>query len=160
VEVLRSDFDASVSDLLLECQNCMSYFQLKTSASNSKMRTQRVNIALSHKSGGCVVWLICKEDPMDCRMQLQYLFFGDGPEKPLPSLDDFSPGTHTKASASGIKAVLPYFREIPKQYFESIPTITELAKKAILIELDIGLFARIRTAVECLACMDSEIESL
>lgn len=93
-------------------------------------------------------------------MQLQYLFFGDGPEKPLPSLDDFSPGTHTKASASGIKAVLPYFREIPKQYFESIPTITELAKKAILIELDIGLFARIRTAVECLACMDSEIESL
>lgn len=138
----------------------MSYFQLKTSASNSKMRTQRVNIALSHKSGGCVVWLICKEDPMDCRMQLQYLFFGDGPEKPLPSLDDFSPGTHTKASASGIKAVLPYFREIPKQYFESIPTITELAKKAILIELDIGLFARIRTAVECLACMDSEIESL
>jgi hypothetical protein len=119
-----------------------------------------VNIALSHQPGGCVVWLICEEDPMNCRMQLQYLFFGDGPGMTLPSLDAFSPGKHTKASASGIKAVLPYFREIPKQYFESIPTITELAKKAILIELNIGLIARIRTAVECPACMDSEIDSL
>jgi len=129
VEVLRSEVDASGFDLVLECQNILRHVQLKTSGINSKTTNQKVNIALSHKPSGCVVWLERVEDSATHRMQLQYLFFGDAPGKPLPALDGFQVGKHTKASKTGIKAERPFIRVIPKRHFEPLPSITDLVQK-------------------------------
>jgi hypothetical protein len=128
-EVLRSEVDASGFDLVLECQNIMRHVQLKTSGINSKTTTQKVNIALAQKASGCVIWLLRHEDSVTHRMNLKYLFFGARPGEPLPSLDGFKVGKHTKVSKAGIKGERPFIRVVPKRHFELLPSITELVQR-------------------------------
>lgn len=129
VEVLRSEVDASGFDLVLECQNIMRHIQLKTSNVFSKTARQNVNIALAHKPSGCVVWLVRSEDATTHRMKLEYLYFGDSPGSPLPSLDKYPAARHTKASMTGIKSVRPALRVVPKRDFERLETVEALVNR-------------------------------
>ena len=129
VEVLRSEVDASGYDVVLECNGVLRHVQLKTSKIGGKRANQKVNVALSDKPSGCVVWILRNEDQQNHRVRLQYLFFGDDAGKKLPSLEGFSVGKHTKGNKDGVKAERQSIRVVPKGKFKSIDSITELVKQ-------------------------------
>lgn len=129
VEVLRSEVDASGYDVVLECNGKLRHVQLKTSRIGGKTASQKVNVALSSKPSGCVVWILRDEDKNDYRMRLTYLFFGADAGKPLQLHDDFRVGKHTKGNKDGVKAERLSIRVVPKRKFHPIETTEELVKK-------------------------------
>jgi len=129
VEVLRAEVDASGYDIVLECNNVLRHVQLKTSKVDGKTANQKVNVALASKRSGCVIWILRSEDQQSHRMKLTYRFFGDDAGEPLPSLDGFRVGKHTKGNKDGVKAERPSIRVVPKGSFEAIDTTTELVTR-------------------------------
>jgi len=135
VEVLRSEVDASGYDVVLECNGVLRHVQLKTSRQKSGTTKQNVNIELANKPSGCIVWIVRSEDIQSYRASLSYLFFGGESGKPLPSLDGFRTGSHTKRNAKGVKKERAAIRVIPKRNFTRIDTTRELV--AVLFGLSI-----------------------
>lgn len=129
VEVLRSEIDSSGYDLLLECNGAIRHVQLKSSIAGSKTAYQKINTALAGKPSGCVVWLLREEDEDTCRVKLRYLFFGNSPGEPLPSLENFKMAKHTKGNSQGIKKERPAIRQVPKSKFVEFSGIKELLEK-------------------------------
>jgi hypothetical protein len=129
VEVLRSEVDASGYDVVLECNGVLRHVQLKTSKIGGKRASQKVNVALSNKPCGCVVWIQRNEDPQTHRMRLEYLFFGADAHHQLPSLEGCKVGKHTKGNKDGLKAERQSIRVVPKSQFERIETTTELVTR-------------------------------
>lgn len=129
VEVLRSEIDASGYDIVLECNGVLRHVQLKTSKTEGKRASQKVNVALSSKPCGCVIWILRNEDQQTHRMRLEYLFFGADAHCPLPSLEGCKVGKHTKGNKYGLKAERQSIRVVPKGKFKSIDSITELVKQ-------------------------------
>lgn len=126
VEVLRSEVDGSGYDLVLECDGIIRHVQLKSSRKDSSTPTQTVNMNLTKKPNGCVIWLLFEENIELHRVKIDYLFFGGYPGKPLHSLDKYSVGRHTKANSKGYKSERPATRVIPKGEFTKIGGIVEL----------------------------------
>lgn len=129
IEVLRSEIDASGYDIVLACNGFTRYIQLKTSKPNSQKSSQSINIVLSEKPSGCVIWILREEPKKECveqRMKLSYLFFGDEPGKPLASLEHFRVGKHTKANSEGLKSERQSIRVIPRSSFIKVPDTKEL----------------------------------
>jgi hypothetical protein len=126
VEVLRSEVDSYGYDLILECNGVMRHVQLKTSRPEASASTQKVNMKLGEKSGGCVIWVIRHECPDSRRMKLSYRFFGGAAGEPLPDLSEFKLAKHNKGDATGKKKERPAIRVIPKSKFRSIETTEEL----------------------------------
>jgi hypothetical protein len=87
VDELRPEIDSAGYDLLLECNGVIRHVKLKNSIQGPKIAYQKINTALAEKPSGCIVWLIREEDKIKNRVNLKYLYFGDAPGKPLPSLD-------------------------------------------------------------------------
>ena len=129
VEVLRSEIDSSGYDLLLECNGVIRHVQLKNSIVGAKTAYQKINIALTEKPSGCVVWLMREEDESRNRVNLKYLYFGDLPGKPLPSLETFKIAKHTKGNAQGVKKERPLIRKVLKSKFIGLTGINELLGK-------------------------------
>ena len=129
VEVLSSEIDSSGYDLLLECNGVIRHVQLKNSIAGAKTAYQKINITLAEKPGGCVVWLMREEDESKNRINLKYLYFGDAPGKPLPSLETFKIAKHTKGNAQGVKKERPLIRQAPKSKFIELSGINELLGK-------------------------------
>ena len=129
VEVLRSEIDSSGYDLLLECNGVIRHVELKTSGTEARRSFQNINMALAEKPSGCVVWLMREEDGSKNRVNLKYLYFGDAPGKPLPSLQTFKIAKHTKGNAQGVKKERPLIRRIPKNKFIELSGINELLEK-------------------------------
>ena len=142
VEVLRSEVDASGYDVVLECNGNLRHVQLKTSKKDGKTANQKVNVALSSKPSGCVVWILRDEDQNDYRMRLTYLFFGADAGKPLQLHDDFRVGKHTKGNKDGVKAERQSIRVIPKGKFKHIKTTTELVTRLFGLETNIEEITR------------------
>ncbi len=93
VNVIRPDVDSNGYDLVLECGRDTRYVQLTSIKTGKK----RVNEKLASKPGGCVIWLVYREDE-GSSTKLTYRFFGAGPKEP-PPLDDESctnPETNTE----------------------------------------------------------------
>jgi hypothetical protein len=129
VEVLRSEIDSSGYDLLLECNGVIRHVELKTSGTEARRSFQNINMALAEKPSGCVIWLMRKEDESKNRVNLKYLYFGDVPGKPLPSLETFKIAKHTKGNAQGVKKERPLIRQVPKSKFIEQSGINELLGK-------------------------------
>ncbi len=129
VEVLRSEIDTSGYDLLLECNNVIRHVELKTSGTEARRSFQNINMALAEKPSGCVIWLLREEDEDTCRVVLRYLFFGNLPGEPPPSLEYFKTGKHTKGDAQGVKKERPLIRRVPKSKFSKLSGINELLGK-------------------------------
>jgi hypothetical protein len=69
------------------------------------------------------------EDESKHRVNLKYLYFGDVPGKPLPSLEAFKISKHTKGNAQGVKKERPLIRQVPKSKFAELNGINELLGK-------------------------------
>ncbi|MFN0156940.1 MAG: hypothetical protein ACKVRP_02580 [Bacteroidota bacterium] len=128
VDVCRSEIDATGYDIMLECRGIIRHVQLKSSDKDSKAANQKVNIALSARPSGCIVWLFRKEDPVNYRIILKYRFFGKKPGRPL-DLSKFRVARHTKGNSKGIKGERPNIRIIPKKEFVPIDDTKGILQK-------------------------------
>lgn len=124
-EVLRSEFDASGYDLVVEAGGILRHIQLKAGRLGGKRANVDINTALSGKPGGCVVWMMVDEVTLKLG---PFYWFGGAPGEPLPSLGD-RVGRHTKGDATGVKAFRPGIRLVPKGRFARLETIEQVAEK-------------------------------
>lgn len=129
VEVLRSEIDTSGYDLLLECNGVIRHVELKTSGTEARRSFQNINMALAQKPSGCAIWIVREENETENRVNLKYLFFGNAPGEPLPSLETFKIAKHTKGNAKGFKKERPLIRQVPKSKFIELSGINELLGK-------------------------------
>src|SRR5579885_1821588 len=126
VEVLRSEVDSSGYDLVFECNGVLRYVQLKTSELGAKRQSVNINIGLSTKPGGCVIWLFREHVSTTRRIHLTYLFFGGKVDEMLPDLSRFPVGKHSKGDSTGKKNLRPSIRLVPKREFTKLTTVREL----------------------------------
>src|SRR5829696_2879717 len=126
MEVLKPQVDDGGYDLVLEARGVVRQVQLKSSHTGSSTGDVRVNVALSEKPSGCVVWMFFDDETLELG---PYLWFGAAPGVALPSLDEHKIAKHTKGNALGVKTERPNLRVVPKRYFQKITTIDELVAK-------------------------------
>lgn len=124
-EVLRSEFDANGYDLVVEAGGVLRHIQLKAGRLGGKRANVDINTALSGKPGGCVVWMMVDETTLKLG---PFYWLGGAPGEPLPPLGD-KVGRHTKGDATGVKALRPGMRVIPKGQFTRLETIEQVAEK-------------------------------
>lgn len=124
-EVLRSEFDANGYDLVVEAGGILRHIQLKAGRLGGKRANVGINTALSDKPGGCVVWMMVDEATLKLG---PFYWFGGAPGEALPPLGD-RVGRHTKGDATGLKALRPGIRIIPKGRFTRLETIEQVAER-------------------------------
>ncbi len=125
VEVLRSEFDGSGYDIVIDCNGILRHIQLKSSYFGSKTSSQKINIELSKKPSGCVIWIFFDKDDLQLK---EFRWFGGPAGQPLPDLGDKF-AKHTKGNAKGEKLVRQRIRLIIKTKFNVVRTMEELAQK-------------------------------
>jgi hypothetical protein len=123
VEVLRAEVDSGGFDLAVECGGILRHIQLKASHKTAKTDSVGINIALSRKPSGCVVWLFFDESTLEFSA---FRWFGAEPGRQLPALGDRI-ARHSKANSRGEKTARPQIREIRKSAFRSLGSIEEVA---------------------------------
>lgn len=111
IETLKPQVDDAGYDLVLEANGVVRHVQLKSSHNGSSTGDVRVSLDLVKKPSGCVVWLWF--DKATLRLG-PFLFFGNAPGLPLPSISELKIAKHTKANAQGLKNERPNVRVIPK----------------------------------------------
>lgn len=119
VEVARTQTDASGYDLVLSEGLVTRHVQLKASKRGAKAKKQKINIELSNKPSGCVVWIVIDAETLEPQ---NYLWFGDKPGEPLPDLGERI-AKHTKGNSEGVKAERFSMREVGTSSFISISGI-------------------------------------
>jgi len=123
LEIAKPEVDNQGYDLIAEQNGVIRHIQLKTSYLKAAAAKQKVNIALSGKPSGCVVWIYFNDETMKLG---PFLFFGGVAGSPLPSLEGFKVAKHTKANREGVKAERPEIREIPKAKFKKYETMQQI----------------------------------
>jgi hypothetical protein len=123
IETLKPQVDDAGYDLVLEANGIVRHVQLKSSHNGSSTADVRVNLDLARKPSGCVVWLWFDKNSLRLG---PFLFFGNAPGLPLPSLSELKIAKHTKANALGLKNERPNVRVIRKNRFEHLSSIDDL----------------------------------
>lgn len=126
VEVLRSEVDGAGYDVVFESQSIVRHVQLKAARIGGRRASVGVHVGLAAKPSGCVVWMYF--DPKTLSLG-PYLWFGNAPGEPLPPLDGFKVGKHTKGDSTGYKAERPNVRIIPKREFERLESVDEVVDR-------------------------------
>lgn len=123
--VLHAICDRDGFDVVLDFGQRDRHIQLKTTILGSTTRAVPINLRLAAKPAGCVIWSVL--DPAT-RDFAEFRWFGAAPGMPLPD-----PGhravRHSRANASGIKAVRSGMRSLPVSRFERLNTIAALADR-------------------------------
>lgn len=126
-EVLRSEFDASGYDLVVSRQAITRHVQLKASIVGGRRSTVDVNLGLSGKPSGCIIWMFVTDDlKID-----HYYFFGDEPGLSLPDIIDGKVVRHTKGNSLGEKLMRPNLREIRKSAFEKVADVEGVLERLL-----------------------------
>jgi hypothetical protein len=123
MEVLKPQVDDGGYDLVLEANGITRHVQLKASHHGSTTARVGVNLRLSEKPSGCVVWLMF--DPQTLELG-SFLWFGGKPGERLPDLSGFAIGKHTKANSQGIKLERPNVRVLPVHRFKEVADVSDL----------------------------------
>lgn len=125
MDILRSHTDRSGYDILLEANGIERHVQLKSSFIGAKTARQKINVRLTEKPSGCIVWMRFDSQTLELA---EFLWFGATPGEPLPDLGD-KIGKHEKGDQHGFKAQRAAIRVINKGRFEAIPNMEELADR-------------------------------
>ena len=124
IETLKPQVDDAGYDLVLEANGIVRHVQLKSSHAGSSTNDVRVSLHLAKKPSGCVVWVWFDSDTLQLG---PFLFFGSEPGLPLPDIENFKIAKHAKGNAQGVKLERPNVRVIPKNRFETLASVDELA---------------------------------
>ncbi|WP_375449721.1 hypothetical protein [uncultured Devosia sp.] len=121
-EVLRSEFDAGGYDIVVSRGVLTRHIQLKATILGGKRTEVGINLGLTGKPSGCIVWMFVTDD-----LRFDHFFwFGDAPGQPLPDTIDGRVVRHTKGDGLGNKLERPNLREVRKSAFEHLATIEDL----------------------------------
>jgi len=123
VDVLHCHTDRSGYDVLLEANGIQRHVQLKSSFEGARTARQKINLRLTEKPSGCVVWIRFDAPTL---VATGYLWFGGLPGEPLPPAGDRI-ARHTKGDREGTKAERRDIRIISRGRFGPVPTIAGLA---------------------------------
>ncbi|SRR5216684_2073797 len=122
IEILRAEIDFAGYDLVLECNGVLRHVQLKSSHRTAKTRDVKVNLSLSKKPHGCVIWV--KFDEATLKLG-PFLWFGGPPTQKLPALGDRI-ARHTKRNRMGTRSLRQNLRVIRRTDFTEVATMSEL----------------------------------
>lgn len=123
-EVLRAEFDAFGYDVVIEAGGIMRHIQLKATRRTGARGHVDVQLALTRKPGGCVVWIFV--DPASLTLG-PFLWLGGSHGQPLQELGD-RPTRNSRPNSRGEKKVRAGHRRVSKGTFERFETMAELAK--------------------------------
>ena len=126
IEVLRSEVDDSGYDIVLSYGNITRFIQLKTSEQDGKTSKQKLNLSLSKRENGCIVWIVRSIDTSTMRFKFRYRFFGSRIGGEFPDVSSYNISRHSKADSKGEKKERGNFRDVPKGEFAEIENISEL----------------------------------
>lgn len=124
IHVLRAEVDSGGYDLVLDWCGLTRHVQLKSSETGAKTAHVPISLDLAAKPSGCVIWKWFKPDTMEFD---EFLWFGDVPGKPLPSLGD-KVAKHSRANRMGVKGERPNHRNVRKSEFKRLKTIDDVAE--------------------------------
>lgn len=124
-EVLRSEFDAGGYDLVVAFQRIVRHIQFKSTVAGGKAANVKVNLKLTEKPSGCVIWIIVTPD---LRFD-HFLWLGGAPGLPLPGIEQFRIVKHTKGNAAGVKLERPNHRVIPRGQFERLNSLEAVIER-------------------------------
>jgi len=124
IEVLRAEVDRAGYDLVLESNGVLRHVQLKASYRGARTSEVGINVNLTQKPSGCVIWIWFDPDSLALG---PFLWFGGQPGEPLPPHGD-RVGRHSKADSSGYKAERPNIRLVRKSQFSSLATMDDVAQ--------------------------------
>jgi hypothetical protein len=123
VEVARSKTDTFGYDLVLSSGFVTRHVQLKASRSGGATRSQKINSALSTKTGGCVIWLSVDRDTL----QPQSYRWLDVPKGwPTEAEQDgktIRVARQTRGDAAGYKGFRENIFEVNKSKFSPLASI-------------------------------------
>jgi hypothetical protein len=122
IEILRAEIDFAGYDLVLECNGVLRHVQLKSSHRTAKTRDVKVNLSLSKKPHGCVIWV--KFDEATLKLG-PFLWFGGSPTQKLPPLGDRI-ARHTKGDRSGTKLPRQNLRVVNRSKFTKVTMMSDL----------------------------------
>lgn len=123
LEVSKPQADNSGYDLVLEVGSVIRHVQLKSSQRQAKAAGVTVQLALTSKPSGCVIWVRFEPETLDLG---PFLWLGGAPGQVLPSISSYRFAKHTKGNAQGFKAERPNLRVVPKSSFAPLDTISEV----------------------------------
>ena len=126
IEILRSEIDDYGYDIVLEYQGIMRHIQLKTSIKGGSTRTQKLNLALTQKVGGCIIWIEREECPDSQQFKFEYLFYGSKANEQFVIDHDLKVAKSTKANAEGFKSERKNIRVVPKSKFTKVSDMRHL----------------------------------
>jgi hypothetical protein len=127
-EVLRSDFDTSGYDVVVEANGVTRHIQLKACVQGGKASKVNVHSALASKPSGCLVRM--RYDPDSLRIT-ELGWFGDAAAGPLPDVGS-RPVRHSKANIKQEKAIRPRLRELRVSKIERLQDVLELADRLFM----------------------------
>ncbi len=123
IEISRPEVDRAGYDLIAECNGHIRHIQLKGSHHDATTASQKIQISLTEKPSGCVVWVLFNQDNLELG---PFLYFGGGPSEKLPSLDSYKTAKHTKGDSQGVKVNRHNHRIVNKGKFKRINKIEGL----------------------------------
>jgi hypothetical protein len=123
IEILRAEIDFAGYDLVLECNGVLRHVQLKSSHLTANTRKQTVNIGLSEKPCGCVVWI--KFDEATLKLG-PFLWLGGSPTEKL-SLRGERPALRTTRNRMGVRPPRQNLRVVSESKFKKVATMSDLA---------------------------------
>ena len=126
MEVSKPEVDRAGYDVILEARGIVRHVQLKSSTLAAKTARQKVHFDLASKPSGCIVWSRFEEKTLSLS---PFYFFGSGPGRPLPCLNELPIAKHTKGNSVGVKALRPNIRVISQGKFEVLESIADLYDK-------------------------------
>jgi hypothetical protein len=123
-EILRAEFDGSGYDLVVETENATRRIQLKAMRLGGKRAHVNINLALTSKPGGCVVWFNADEENLAMG---PFHWLGPSPDRKLV-LPESRAAFHSKGNAQGRKLKRERLRTVNKGKFWKIETMSELGE--------------------------------
>jgi hypothetical protein len=127
VEVLRGEVDRGGYDVVLEYKGLIRHIQLKSSYRKATTRDVTVNVNLTRKPSGCVVWLQFDPETMELG---PFLWFGAEPGQPLPLLGERI-AKHSRANSGGIKGERANIRLLRRTQFKSVESMDALIQELL-----------------------------
>lgn len=126
MEVLKPQVDDGGYDLVLEANGVTRHVQLKASHHGASTARVGVNLRLSEKPSGCVIWLRFNPNTLELG---PFLWFGAAPGDRLPDLSGYAVGRHTKGNAEDVKGERPNVRVVPRARFEEVASVAGLVDR-------------------------------
>jgi hypothetical protein len=128
LDVMHSTVDAFGHDVVLECGRVLRHVQLKSRALSAGTSKYSINLELTERPSGCVIWMGWERLPDTDRVRMEYRWFGGEPGEPLGGLGDRR-AKHTRANSQGIKSSREALREVRLTQFEKLTGVPHLLDK-------------------------------